>query len=142
MTAEVQRIDTPEGVAACFELMHELRPHLASAQELVQRWQSQAGEGYRMVAAYSDGAPAALAGYRVQHNLVHGRFLYVDDLVTQGRRRSTGLGAVLMDWLKAEGRVLGCARLVLDTPMSNALGHRFYFRNGLLASALRFNQPL
>jgi hypothetical protein len=47
-----------------------------------------------------------------------------------------------MDRLKDEARALGCSRLVLDTPLSNALGHRFYFREGLLATALRFTLPL
>ncbi|MNT19214.1 hypothetical protein D3C72_1544650 [compost metagenome] len=43
-----------------------------------------------------------------------------------------------MDRLKAEARAAGCRKLVLDTPLTNVLGHRFYYRNGLLASALRF----
>lgn len=34
-----------------------------------------------------------------------------------------------------------CARLVLDTPLSNSLGHRFYFRCGLLATVLRRGDP-
>lgn len=86
-----------------------------------------------------DGRPAALAGFRVQENLVHGRFLYVDDLVTRADRRSAGFGGALLDRLKREATDLGCDKLVLDTPMSNFLGHRFYFRQGLLAKALRFS---
>jgi len=74
--------------------------------------------------------------------LVHGAHLYVDDLVTDETCRSSGYGKVLMERLKAEGRALGCTKLVLDTPLSNTLGHRFYYRQGLLASALRFNVPL
>jgi hypothetical protein len=31
---------------------------------------------------------------------------------------------------------------VLDTPLSNVLGHRFYYRNGLLAGALRFGMNM
>lgn len=45
----------------------------------------------------------------------------------------------MMDRLDAEALALGCTRLLLDTPLSNALGHRFYFRQGLLARALRFS---
>jgi ribosomal protein S18 acetylase RimI-like enzyme len=139
---ELRRIETSTEVAACHPLMQQLRPHLGSADELVARWQAQAAEGYRMAAIWRGDTPVALAGYRVQHNLVHGRFLYVDDLVTREEARSSGLGRTLLDWLKAEGRTLDCAKLVLDTPLSNSLGQRFYFRNGLLANALRFNQPL
>jgi hypothetical protein len=31
---------------------------------------------------------------------------------------------------------------VLDTPLTNSLGHRFYFRNGMLATSLRFNMAI
>ncbi|MNN57994.1 Acetyltransferase (GNAT) family protein [compost metagenome] len=80
----------------------------------------------------------ALAGCRLQENLVHGVHFYVDDLVTDASARSAGYGQQLMDRLKAEARAAGCRKLVLDTPLTNVLGHRFYYRNGLLASALRF----
>ncbi|HXT09288.1 MAG TPA: hypothetical protein VN715_20415 [Roseiarcus sp.] len=50
-----------------------------------------------------------------------------------------GFGGALLDRLKQEAAELRCDKLVLDTPMSNFLGHRFYFRQGLLAKALRFS---
>jgi len=43
------------------------------------------------------------------------------------------------DRLKAEGRARGCHKLVLDTALENTFGHRFYYRQGLLAMSLRFN---
>ncbi len=129
-------------VRSCYGLMQQLRPQLTDADEWVAKWQCQREEGYRLLARYDGAAPVALAGYRVQHNLVHGRFLYVDDLVTDSAWRSGGHGAALLDRLKQEAVTLGCGKLVLDTPLSNALGQRFYFRQGMLSSALRFNLPL
>ena len=126
----------------CYELMRQLRPHLTSAEEFIERWRRQAADGYRILALWSDRGPCALAGYRITENLVHGRFLYVDDLVADKEERSRGYGARLLEKLKADGRALGCRKLVLDTGLDNALAHRFYFRQGLLAQALRFNIPL
>jgi GNAT superfamily N-acetyltransferase len=125
-------------VIACFPAMQQLRPHLADAAELVTRWQRQSQDGYRLVALWQGDAVVALAGYRVQENLIHGRFFYVDDLVTAATARGQGHGERLMAFLKAEAARLGCARLALDTALDNVLGHRFYYRNGLLARALRF----
>ena len=139
MAAEIAFADSDEDVRGCFELMRELRPHLASEDEFVTRWRRQTAASYRLLVLSQDGRPAALAGFRVQENLVHGRFLYVDDLVTRADRRSAGFGGALLDRLKREATDLGCDKLVLDTPMSNFLGHRFYFRQGLLAKALRFS---
>ena len=131
-----------DGFALCYPLMRQLRPHIASADEFVERCRRQRAQGYRLLALWSARECRALAGFRVTESLVHGRFLYVDDLVVDAGERGCGYGAVLMDRLKQEGRSLGCAKLVLDTGLDNALAHRFYFRQGLLAMALRFNTPL
>lgn len=126
-------------IASCFALMRQLRPHLATAEEFAVRWVRQHEQGYRLVALWGEARPLALAGYRVTENLIHGRFLYVDDLVVEADRRGDGFGARLIAWLTSEARRSGCAKLVLDTGLDNALAHRFYFRQGLLAKALRFN---
>lgn len=135
-------IDDAAAVRDLHPLMAQLRPHLVDADAFVARWARQHDEGYRIVALYEAQRPVALAGYRVQHNLVHGRFLYVDDLVTDFACRGCGHGERLLRHLELQARAQGCAKLVLDTPMSNALGQRFYFRCGLLATALRFVKPL
>jgi GNAT superfamily N-acetyltransferase len=129
-------------IGACYELMRQLRPHLKSQEEFIARWRRQSADGYRIVALWGQGGPVALAGYRVTENLVHGKFLYVDDLISDQTGRGRGYGAQLLDKLKAEGLALGCNKLVLDTGLDNYLAHRFYFRQGLLAQALRFNIPL
>ena len=126
-------------IAACYSLMRLLRPHLTSEAEFIERWQRQSEQGYAIVALWRAQRPVALTGFRVQENLVHGRFLYVDDLVTDENERRHGHGALLLNRLKAEGRALGCRKLVLDTALENTLAHRFYYRQGLLAMSLRFN---
>ena len=140
--AELRHAEDDAAVAACFSVMQALRPHLASAEELVGRVARQRLEGYRLLAAWRDGVAVGLAGYRAQENLIHGRFLYVDDLVTAEAERGRGLGARLLDAAAAEGRTLGCGRLVLDTALDNTLAHRFYYRQRMLARALRFSRPI
>lgn len=133
----LRQVSNEIDVLKCFPLMWQLRPHLASGTEFFQRFQRQVNDGYRLVALFDRSEPVALVGYRVQENLVHGRYLYVDDLVTESSRRSAGHGEQLMAYLRDQARALGCCKLVLDTPLSNSLGHRFYFRCGLLATSLR-----
>lgn len=139
MTTVAQCIDDEDGVRRCYPVMLQLRPQLVSESDFVTRWRRQAADGYRLLALLDGPRIVALAGFRVQENLVYGRFLYIDDLVTDEVLRGAGHGERLMAGLKKEARALGCDKLVLDTPLSNSLGQRFYFRNGLLATALRFN---
>jgi GNAT superfamily N-acetyltransferase len=129
-------------ITACFPVMALLRSQLANAEEFVARVARQHTAGYRILAAWREGAPIGLAGYRVEENLIHGRFVYIDDLVTAEGERRQGIGARLLDAVAAEGRRLGCGRLVLDTALDNVLGHRFYYRQGLLARALRFSRDI
>jgi len=146
-TAPVSTIDlayaeTAAEVRSCFEVMRELRPHLTSPEELVDRIAVQKESGYRLLAGRdSDGRVVACAGFRVCENLMHGRHLYVDDLVTLGSERARGHGERLFRFVLAAARAHGCGKVVLDTGLSNALAHRFYFRQGMLATALRFTLP-
>jgi GNAT superfamily N-acetyltransferase len=142
IAADIRLIEDEIAAQACFPLMRQLRPHLTSCDEFLALWRRQMAGGYRLVALWRGGRPAALAGFRLQENLVHGRHVHIDDLVTDEAERSSGCGHAMMQWLKEETRRLGCRKLTLDTPMNNSRGHRFYFREGLLATALRFSEEL
>lgn len=100
---------------ACHPMVRQLRPHLASPEALQQAVAEQRREGYRMLAAWRHDAPCGFAGYRLQRNLIHGRSLYVDDLVTTQDERGGGVGSALLGALKALAREAGCTRLTLDT---------------------------
>lgn len=131
-----------QACAACFDLMRELRPHLESAQAFHEQVRRQAAQAYRLLAAWDDEQAVALAGYRLQENLIYGRFVYIDDLVVASRARSSGLGKQMIDAVREEALRLECAYLVLDTGLANSLAQRFYFRQGLLSKGLHFSQAL
>src|SRR4051812_43853995 len=110
MTIEIA--ETDEQIAATFEVMHQLPPHLERADyvPLIPRLMP---EGYRLAVLTADGQVRAVAGYRRQTQLYCDRLLVLDDFVTDERVRSRGYGKALLDWLKAEGRRQGCTELQL-----------------------------
>lgn len=132
----------PHELRACFPLMHVLRPHLSDADDFLRRLQRQAEQGYRLLAARAGDEVRGLAGCRLQENLLHGRFFYVDDLITREDLRGQGIGERLLAETRAEALRLGCANLVLDTALSNARGQRFYYRQGLLGIGMHFREGL
>jgi GNAT superfamily N-acetyltransferase len=142
MNIEIRPATTPAELDACFPVMLALRPHLTSPSELAARVQMQAAQGYRLLAAWRDQAVIGAAGYRMQENLIRGRFCYVDDLVVAETERRNGLGARLLDAVAVEARSGGCRRLTLDAGLDNLLGQRFYFRYGMLPASLRFGLQL
>jgi ribosomal protein S18 acetylase RimI-like enzyme len=144
--ASLRHADTADELAACFPVVRELRPLLKDVAEWVERARAMKAGGYRVLAAW-DGARngdrvLAIAGYRVTDNLIHGRFLYVDDLVTAEGERGRGLGAALLTELAAIGTDEGCRRLVLDTAAANTNARRFYKREGLLDLSIGFVKSL
>ncbi len=142
MSLDLRHAESDTEITACFPVMQQLRPHLSDAAELLERVRRQQAFGYRLLAAWDGATPVGLAGWRVQDNLIRGRFCYVDDLVVTEAARRGGLGARLLDAVADEATALGLPRLVLDTGLDNLLGQRFYFRYGMLPAALRFGIAL
>lgn len=138
----LRHADTDTDLRACFQVMHQLRPHLANEADFLARMHRMRSDRYRLLAAWQGDTALALAGYRLQENLVYGSFLYVDDLVTDTAARGGRWGARLLEALTTVATEAGCASLVLDTALSNARAQRFYFREGLLTGAMRFHKRL
>ena len=138
---DVRALTDEAAIRAAWPLVAQLRPHL-DADALVARMQRQFGEGFRAHVLYDEGAPRAYAGWRVHENLVYGRHMYVDDLVTDETARSRGHGKAMLDWLKAEATRRGCARLQLDSGTWRKDAHAFYLREGLRIEAFHFGIAL
>ncbi|WP_028603856.1 GNAT family N-acetyltransferase [Ottowia thiooxydans] len=141
-TFRLSLIDSDQDYAACFDVMRELRPHLRDAASFTAQARRQSEQGYRLLGAWQGHQVKGLAGYRIQENLIYGRFLYVDDLVATADARSQGLGGVLIEALRETAKQQDCAHFVLDTGLGNALAQRFYFRQGLLSKGMHFSQAL
>src|SRR5215475_3974694 len=124
--ADLRHASSRDELVACYPVVVELRPFLKDATEWCERASAMAAAGYRVLAAWRHDRAVAVAGYRVMENLIHGRFLYVDDLVTTFGNRGHGLGGSLLKELARIGVKEHCSRLVLDTGATNANARRFY----------------
>ncbi|MBM5584958.1 GNAT family N-acetyltransferase [Burkholderia pseudomallei] len=138
----LRHAESDADVKACFDVMRQLRPQLRSPDDMLSRVVSQRSQGYCLLAVWDEGKPVALAGYRRVDNMVHGRFVYVDDLITDKAARGRHHGDRLLSELCLLGRAADCGQLVLDTALANTLAQRFYFRFGLLARGLHFSMDL
>lgn len=129
-------------IAATFDVMHQLRPHLVRDTYVAQVRAMQASDGFQLAALTDAGEVRAVAGYRYMTMLYCGRLLYLDDLVTDQRVRSHGYGKQMLDWLKTEAKQQGCAELQLISRTIREQAHRFYFREGLGIECFQFRIAL
>lgn len=66
--------------------------------------------------------------------------LYCDDLVTDEKRRSTGIGHALIQYMERVGRDRDCDVLALDSGTQRQQAHKFYFREGLPITSFHFGK--
>ena len=98
--------------------------------------------GARMCVAAEGDAVRGVAVYRIVENTFEGLHLYVDDLVTDERQRSTGVGRALMDHMQGVARAAGCEAYTLDSGTQRQQAHKFYFREGMVVTSFHFRKPL
>lgn len=142
MTINITHAESDEQIAATFEVMQQLRPHLEQSQYVPMIRGLMASDGLRLLALSHDGAVRAVAAYRVMNMLCCGRLIYIDDLVSDGRFRSRGYGSQLIAKLKELGRGLGCSEIQLISRTIREQAHRFYFREGFGIECFHFRTRL
>ena len=81
-----------------------------------------------------------VAVYRMHENTFQGRQLYVDDLVTDEKRRSTGVGQALLAHLEQKARAASLENLALDSGTQRQQAHKFYFREGMVVTSFHFGK--
>ncbi len=129
-----------------FLLLLELREKLTQTEFDATLAEAGAADGYRLVGAFVGSAErkslVGLMGYRILTDFVHGRHLYIDDLVVTRHARSGGIGAAVLSWAEKEAKRLGILRLRLCTGVDNVAGKKFYEREGWVARAVAFKKQV
>ena len=139
----IARVESDEQILATAAVMRQLRPHLPEGDGYLAAIRAlMADDGYRLAAVVEDGVVRAVAGYRAHGTLYAGRVLMLDDLVSDEAERSRGHGSALLDWLRDEGRALGCRELHLLSNTVRERAHRFYFREGMSIQCFHFRTVL
>lgn len=129
-TIEIQLATTSAQIQSCYEIMHQLRPHLPSEQAFVSQVQRQIQEGYHLAYIPHDGKVRALAGFRFLEFLAWGKVLYIDDLVSDPTARRKGYGSKVLKWVVFEAKKAHCDQVHLDSGPQRHDAHKLYLNHG------------
>ena len=140
VTDDAGKLLEPVWLSRAESVHRQLRPQLPPEYEA--RLQVIFAAGARMALVVDADSVCSVALWRVVENTYEGRRLYVDDLVSDETRRSSGAGKMLLDWLQAKAESLGCDVLALDSGIQRDRAHRFYFREGMHISSFCFRKVL
>lgn len=125
-----------------YPVMKELRKDL-SYQDFKNLYEkAHETNGYEVVGFEDQGKIIALMGYRILYDFVHGKHLYIDDLVSTESQRSKGLGAKLLRYAEELAEKNLCKGLRLCTGVENEQGKKFYDRNGWNLRAVAYKKKL
>lgn len=128
--ADVRTAREEAEIRRCWKAYKELRPHLRSEDELVERWRLQTREGFQIIYIPDGNTVLAAAGYRFLNTLAWGHVLYIDDLVAIAESHKMGFGTALLQYLQEEARRKNCDAVHLDTGYQRHRAHLAYLRNG------------
>jgi GNAT superfamily N-acetyltransferase len=137
---ESGEVVAPDWLAKAEPVHRQLRTTLPAQYEAKMRRVFEGGA--RMCVAVEGTVVAGVAVYRIYENTFQGRQLYVDDLVTDEKRRSTGVGRALLSYLEQKARAAILENLALDSGTQRQQAHKFYFREGMVVTAFHFGKRL
>lgn len=129
----------PALLARAEPVHRQLRPHLADDYATIMAGIFADG-GEMIVAVDAAGEVSGVAVYRCFRNTFSGIRFYVDDLIVDAARRSTGVGNTLISWLQQEAARRGAKGLELESGTQRTQAHKFYFREGFVINAFSFKQ--
>ena len=134
----VKLVESDADLERICDVLLELR-NTFNRETLIAQIKKQRAAGYQLAYVESDGEVLCVAGFVVSVKLAWGKHIYVDDLVTAERHRSTGAGARMISWLREYARQLGCNQLHLDSGVQRFAAHRFYLRERFNISSHHFS---
>jgi GNAT superfamily N-acetyltransferase len=134
----IRKMLSDDEIELTYLVMNQLRNHLSQQQYTAAVKRQQKIAGYELVALLEGDEVRCVAGYRISECLAWGKFLYVDDLVTNAGSRSKSCGRQIMQWLLDEAGRNGCKELHLDSGVQRHRAHRFYLRERMDITAYHF----
>ena len=142
MSANIIIATTDAEIQRCFPLMLQLRPHLVEMEFLRRIRRQQQNAGYALAFLEEAQHIRCVAGFRISECLFYGKYLYVDDLVTDSSARSQGHGRTMFRWLMGCAKDHGCSVLNLDSGVQRFDAHRFYLGQRMDISCHHFDLRL
>jgi GNAT superfamily N-acetyltransferase len=131
-----------EQITACYPVIAQLRPHLSLEAFLALVGRMQRDSGYQLVYLTDNNSVKAVAGIRCAEWLYTGKYLEIDDLITNSDDRSRGYGSQLFDWVCNHAREIHCNQVRLVSGLQRERAHQFYMDKGMTFEAKYFSLSL
>ena len=139
---EIEICKSDEQISQCYPVMKQLRTNLTKTEFLSRVKRQQKAFNYTLIRLMDENHVVAVSGIRISESLCNGKYLYVDDFVTDGNLRSKGYGGRLFNWIVDYAKSNDCNEIGLASGVQRFDAHRFYLRKRMKISSHHFCLPL
>jgi len=137
--------NTDEEIKALFPVYRVLRPHIRSADELLEMAKIIKSEGpchflyiKDTIEGESEPRVVSICTYRIQHCLFYYKQMYIFDLCTYPAAKKKGYAGALLDRAKEIAVKEKCNVSTLDSGYTRNDAHRLYMNKGFYTKAHHF----
>lgn len=141
MQYDLKELISFEEMKAQYFLLQQLNPRLLQ-DDYETMLPDMIRNGYRQVVVRENGQPIGMSGFWINTKLYCGKYIEMDNVVTDVNYRNKGIGKILCDWITQKGRTEGCKHILLDAYVNNRDAHRFYFREGFFIEGFHMNKKI
>lgn len=125
---EIKQAKEKEDFLNCWEVIHELRPHLDQDRYLTLMLYM-LDEGYKLIYIEEKHKVVSICGYRTTTMLHRGRSIYIDDLCTLPEARGKGYAKKLLEHVFKEARNEEMQSVHLDSGYQRHAAHKLYLNS-------------
>lgn len=135
---EVKLADSHSNIEGIATVLQQLRTQFPVAYIKTQVIE-QMKDGYNIAYIEENDEIVCVGGFVFGQKLAWGKYLYIDDLVTNEHARSKSAGATMVNWLKEYAKSNGCQQLHIDSGVQRYMAHKFYLREGFIIASHHFS---
>ncbi|MEO9893301.1 GNAT family N-acetyltransferase [Aurantibacter sp.] len=85
---------------------------------------------YECIGVFDNGELIAICGIWILNKLYSGKHIEPDNVFVKAEYRNKGVGQLMMDWLFAFAKQIGCIGLEVNCYVANLRGKQFWERQG------------
>ena len=136
---QIKRAESDSDLLKCFDVMNELRQHLAS-ETFVSMLNGFMKRGYHLIYIEENGKAVCASGYRFTEHLLWGKAIYIDDLTTLSEARGKGYATQLLHHIFELAKQHQCDEVHLDSGCgaNRYDAHRLYLNVGFHITSHHF----
>ncbi len=132
------KIATEEEIKYCYKIMHQIREDLSEVDFLTTIME-QIKNGYKVVYVTEDKEVICVAGFTISHKLAWGKYLYIEDFVTDKSVQFFGAAKALFDFIKIYAKQQNCNSIHLDSSVIREEAHKFYLSQDMKIDSHHFS---